>query len=120
MCPSIVCSTFLEWNTPETGAISFLPGSWNSAYGFLDASDSRAPVGVTPLAEPGDVTLHYGDGMHVAPPPTNAKGPFRVCVLTGFRVEGAHHHRGERHYNDVLLGSEDGQVEHMSIVADRY
>jgi len=120
MCPTLVCSTFLESNTPEAGAISFLPGSWNSSYGFFEASDARAPKGVTPAAEPGDVTLHYGDGMHVAPAPTSDKGPFRICVLNGFRIEGAHHHRGDRHYNDVLLGREDGQVEHMSKVADRY
>ena len=120
MCPTIVCSTFLEPNTPEAGALSFLPGSWNSSYGFFEATDARAPKGVTPPAEPGDVTLHYGDGMHVAPAPTSADGPFRVCVLTGFRMEGAHHHRGDRHYNDVLLGQKDGQVEHMKKVADRY
>lgn len=120
MCPLIVCSTFLESNTPEAGALSFLPGSWRSSYGFYEASDARAPEGVTLPAEPGDVTLHYGDGMHVAPPPTSSKGPFRVCVLTSFRVEGAHHHRGERHYNDVLLGRDDGQVEHMKKVAERY
>ena len=115
-----MCSTFLEPNTAEAGAISFLPGSWNSSCGFFEANDARAPKGVTPAAEPGDVTLHYGDGMHVAPPPTSETGPFRICVLNGFRVEGAYHHRGERHYNDVLLGREDGQVEHMSAVADRY
>jgi hypothetical protein len=65
------------------------------------------------------VTFHYGDGLHVAPPPTSTDGPFRTCALVGFQRVGAHHHLGGRHYNDILLGSEDGQVEHMTKVASR-
>ncbi|MCH2173393.1 phytanoyl-CoA dioxygenase family protein [Myxococcota bacterium] len=120
MCPTLVCSIFLEANTPEHGALRFLPGSWRYAFGFLEPDDPNAPTGVAPPAEPGDVTLHYGDGMHVAPPPTHGNGPFRTCVLTAFQRADAHHHRGERHYNDVLLGAEDGQVEHMSKAASRF
>ena len=71
------------------------------------------------MGQPGDVTLHYGDGLHVAPPPTGRKGPFRSCVLMGFQRADAWNHRGTRHYNDVLLGSEDGQIEHMTKVAAR-
>ena len=37
----------------------------------------------------------------------------------GFQREGSFNHRGERHYNDVLLGSDDGQIEHMTKVAAR-
>jgi len=40
-------------------------------------------------------------------------------VLIGFSRADGRHHRGARHYNDVLLGAEDGQVEHMSKVAAR-
>jgi hypothetical protein len=35
-------------------------------------------------------------------------------VLIGFARAGGGHHRGLRHYNDALLGAEDGQIEHMS------
>lgn len=119
MCPTLICSIFLGPNTPEAGALHFLPGSWQSSVAFAEAGDASAPEGVTPPAEPGDLTLHYGDGKHAAPPPTSTRGPFRCCVLLAFKPAGAHHHRGERHYNDVLLGREDGQIEHLTRVAAR-
>jgi hypothetical protein len=31
----------------------------------------------------------------------------------GFSPESAGHHRGKRHYNDALLGADDGQVENI-------
>ena len=68
-------------------------------------------------AKPGDFTLHYGDGWHTAPPPQrqeHSDAPYRSCVLVSFEREGAFNHRGERHYNDVLLGHEDGQVDHLA------
>lgn len=113
MCPTAVLSIFLGPNTPEAGQIRFLPGSWKSSFPFVDGTSEGAPVGVGPAAQPGDVTFHYGDGMHVAPPPTGTRGPFRSCVLMGYGRVGGGHHLGERHYNDVLLGSEDGQVTNM-------
>jgi hypothetical protein len=119
MCPTAVMSIFLGPNTPEAGELRFLPGSWQASFPFADADDARAPRGVAPPAQPGDVTLHYGDGLHVAPPPTSEQGPHRMCVLVGFRRTGARHHRGGRHYNDVLLGSEDGQVQHMRKVVEQ-
>ncbi len=114
MCPTLVASIFLEANTPEAGALRFLPGSWKTSLPFAEPGDPDAPEGVVVPARAGDVTLHYGDGLHVAPGPTSSAGPFRSCVLIGHQREGARHHRGERHYNDVLLGSEDGQVRHLT------
>ena len=69
-------------------------------------------------ADAGDVTRHYGDIMHAAPPPTGA-GPFRKCVLLAYARADAYNHRGESSYNDVLLSREDGQVEHLAKVARR-
>lgn len=119
MCPTAVLSLFLGPNRAEAGSIRFLPGSWQSSFPFADARSSDAPEGVAPPAEPGDITFHYGDGLHYAPPPTGTTGPFRRCVLMGYGRVGGGHHRGERHYNDVLLGSEDGQVKDMRAVAAR-
>ena len=119
MCPTAVMSIFLGPNTPEAGQIRFLPGSWKSSFPFVEGDAANAPRGVAPPASPGDVTLHYGDGLHVAPPPTGRTGPFRSCVLMGFGRTDGHHHRGGRHYNDVLLGREDGQVQDMRSVARR-
>lgn len=109
-CPTAVLSVFLGPNTEEAGELRFLPGSWTSSMPFAEAGDARIPRGVAPPARPGDVTFHYGDGMHVAPAPTSEQGPHRSCILLAFTRRGAYHHRGGRHYNDLLLGSEDGQV----------
>jgi len=120
MCPTAVLSVFLGPNTPEAGQIRFLPGSWQSSLAFAEGGSESAPEGIAPPAQPGDVTFHYGDGFHVAPPPTGSEGPFRSCVLIGYQRAGARHHLGERHYNDLLLGSEDGQIQHMTkVAADR-
>ena len=119
MCPTAVLSVFLGCNTPESGEIRFLPGSWEKSLPFAEAGDAQAPEGVAPPAQPGDVTFHYGDGMHVAPPPTSSQGPHRSCILLSYQRVGGGHHRGGRHYNDVLLGSEDGQIEDMKQIASR-
>jgi hypothetical protein len=116
-CPTIVGSIFLAENSPEAGALRFLPASWKASYRFAEASDQSAHQGLLVPAEPGDLTIHYGDGWHAAPPPTSKTGPFRCCILVSFEREGAFNHRGERHYNDVLLGDADGQVKHMTKVA---
>ena len=65
------------------------------------------------------MTSHYGDGWHAAPPPTSSRGPFRSCVLVSFEREGAYNHRGLRHYNDVLLGGEEGQADDVDSLANR-
>ncbi|MBB85503.1 MAG: hypothetical protein CL931_16965 [Deltaproteobacteria bacterium] len=117
MCPTAVLSVFLGPNTPEAGQIRFLPGSWNASFPFIEGDAENAPHGVAPLAQPGDVTFHYGDGLHVAPPPTGSEGPFRSCVIMGYGRVGGGTHRGERHYNDVLLGDDAGQVTNMRDMA---
>ena len=119
MCPTAVTSIFLGPNTKKAGQIRFLPGSWKSSFPFTDGNDAGAPEGVAPAAEPGDITLHYGDGLHVAPPPTGSEGPFRSCILMGYGRTGGGHHAGGRHYNDILLGNADGQVEDMRKIAKR-
>jgi ectoine hydroxylase-related dioxygenase (phytanoyl-CoA dioxygenase family) len=119
MCPTAVVSIFLGPNTPEAGELRFLPGSWQSSFPHQAADSAKAPRGVAPPARAGDVTIHYGDGMHVAPPPTGTTGPFRSCILLGFARKGGGHHEGGRHYNDVLLGDESGQIPDMKKAADR-
>ena len=119
MCPTMVCSIFLGPNTAEAGELRFLPGSWKQTYRVGSATGDDRAHGVRIPAEAGDMTIHYGDGWHAAPPPTGTDGPFRSCVLVSFQREGASNHRGLRHYNDVLLGEDQGQVRDMSEVARR-
>jgi hypothetical protein len=118
MCPVLIFSIYLQPSRPETGELKMLPGSHEASYGFADPSDPDAPAGVSVAADPGDVSLHYGDIMHAAPPPTGT-GPFRECLLTAYARPEAYNHRGGHSYNDVLLSREDGQVEHLQKVVDR-
>ncbi len=118
MCPILVASVFLTPAAPETGDLRMLPGSWQRGCGPVDARDSRAPRGVSFAAAPGDVSLHYSDTMHAAPPPARDDlETYRISAVTGFARPGARAHRG-RHYNEVLHGREDGQVEHLSKVVE--
>jgi hypothetical protein len=120
MCPVLVASVFLTPATPETGELRFLPGSWRATCGFREATDPRGPAGVGFAAEPGDVSIHYGDVMHTAPPPTRpGLARYRISATTGYARPGAHHHRGEKSYNAVLHQRDDGQIEHLSRVAER-
>ena len=79
----------------------------------IDGTEENAPRGVSFAVSAGDVSFHYSDVLHASMPPTSADGPHRISVLLGFSPEGAGHHRGERHYNDVLLSRDDGLVPHL-------
>jgi hypothetical protein len=119
MCPVMIASVFLTPANAETGALRVLPGSWRYACHFVDAAHPAAPKGVIVEAEPGDVSLHYGDTMHAAPPPgKHGPGTYRISAVTGYVRDGVRPHGGKRHYNDVLLGNEDGQVDHMTKLMD--
>ena len=114
MCPVLIASVFLTPATPETGELRMLPGSWQRGCGPIDARHPQAPRGISFAAAPGDVSLHYGDTMHAAPPPErNDLGTYRISAVTGYARPGARAHRG-RHYNEVLHRREDGQIEHLS------
>jgi hypothetical protein len=118
LCPVLIASLFLTQSTPETGDLRMLPGSWNAGCGPIDARHPRAPKGVAFAAQPGDVSLHYGDTMHAAPPPERSDlDRYRVSAVVGFARPGVRPHRGS-HYNEVLHRREDGQVEHLARVAE--
>jgi hypothetical protein len=119
MCPTLIASVYLTPATPETGELRMLPGSLESSF---NAHVTRASnlAGASFRARPGDVSLHYSDTIHAAPPPTARGLPgYRVSAIVGYARPGATHHRGERSYNDVLHQRADGQVEHLVAVAKR-
>ena len=118
MCPVLIASTFLTPASDETGELRFLPGSWSRGCGPIDARHPRAPRGASFVAAPGDVSLHYGDTMHAAPPPARTDlARYRISAVTGYAKVGARPHRG-KHYNEVLHRREDGQIEHLSKLAE--
>jgi hypothetical protein len=117
MCPVLIASVFLTPATPETGELRMLPGSWQRGCGPIDARHPQAPRGACFAAAPGDVSLHYGDTMHAAPPPARSDlDTYRISAVTGYARSGARAHRG-RHYNEVLHRREDGQIEHLAKIA---
>jgi len=121
MCPTLVCSVYLTEATPETGELTFLPGSWQRACAqAIHAGDPNAPHGAHFHARPGDVTLHYGDTLHAAPPPARSDlGAYRTSAILSFARPDAYNHRGEQSYNTVLHRSDDGQVVHLAVRAAR-
>jgi hypothetical protein len=121
MCPTLVCSIYLTEANPESGELVMLPGSTRrSAVQVGDTRDPRSPRGAHFRARPGDLSLHYGDTLHAAPPPSRDDlAQYRVSAILGFARPGAQNHRGESSYNAVLHQREDGQVEHLAKRAER-
>jgi hypothetical protein len=119
MCPTLIASVYLTAATPETGELRMLPGSRDASFN-AHVVRTASLTGAAFRARPGDVSLHYGDTIHAAPPPT-AQGldGYRVSAVVGYAPPDAAHHRGERSYNDVLHQRADGQIEHLVRVAGR-
>jgi ectoine hydroxylase-related dioxygenase (phytanoyl-CoA dioxygenase family) len=112
-CPTLIMTICLTDGSAEAGELRALPGSQHMTHPTIDGTEAGAPRGVSIGVKAGDLSLHYSDVLHASMPPTSAAGPHRISLLLGFSPEGAGHHRGERHYNDVLLSRDDGLVPHL-------
>ena len=112
-CPTLIMTICLTDGSAAAGELRALPGSQHTTHPTVDGTEENAPRGVSFAVGAGDVSLHFSDVLHASMPPTSAEGPHRISVLIGFTPEGAGHHRGERHYNDVLLSRDDGLVPHL-------
>ncbi len=120
VCPVLLASLYLTAATPETGELAMLPGSHRAAMNAHDQSSELAAQAAHFNARPGDVSLHFSDTVHVAPPPTDGqRDSYRISVVVGFARPDARHHRGEGSYNDVLHQRDDGQIERLETVAKR-
>jgi ectoine hydroxylase-related dioxygenase (phytanoyl-CoA dioxygenase family) len=120
MCPTAIASVYLTEASPETGELAFLPGSRDMAFNGHDPQCREHLLSAHFHARPGDVTLHYSDTVHAAPPPTAAdRAAYRISAIVSYARPDARHHRGEASYNDVLHRRDDGQVEHLVSVAKR-
>jgi hypothetical protein len=120
MCPAVIVSTYLTPANRDTGELRFLPGSHVRTCGaFIDTADAGAPSGVAFDAQPGDVSVHFGDVMHAAPPPRRSDlAGYRISAITGFGSPEFRAHRGAS-YNDPLHRRGDGQVENLLDVAKK-
>jgi len=118
MCPILVVSVFLTEATPETGELAMLPGSHRASVNAHDRRCDTAAYAAHCRARPGDVSLHYSDTVHAAPPPTDAQRErYRISAIVDFARPAARHHRGESSYNAVLHQRDDGQIEHLETLA---
>ena len=113
MCPCVVMSIYVSEGNAATGELRVLPGSHRTSAPFIDER-TGGNLGIGVPMNPGDVSVHITDVMHASMPPTSVAGPHRVAVLLGFTRPISHtHDDGLRHYNDALLGSDDGQISRL-------
>jgi ectoine hydroxylase-related dioxygenase (phytanoyl-CoA dioxygenase family) len=120
MCPILLASVYLTEATPETGELAMLPGSHRASFNAHDQRSALTAHAAHFHARPGDVSLHYSDTVHAAPPPTAAqRDSYRISAVVSFARPEARHHRGESSYNDVLHQRDDGQIEHLETLAKR-
>ena len=120
MCPTLVLSVYLSAATPESGELAMLPGSHRTSFNAHDRTIDPWSHAARFAARPGDVSVHYGDTVHAAPPPSDpSRGEYRVSAILSFAPAGAANHRGDASYNDALHQRDDGQIEHLDRVAKR-
>ena len=99
-CPALNIGIQLDAASAETGRLRFVPGSWRTS---CHRSDLERAETIAIDTEPGDVTVHLGDVMHAAPPPTGA-GPGRRTLYLGCMPESAYDAIPPgKSYNDVIL-----------------
>jgi ectoine hydroxylase-related dioxygenase (phytanoyl-CoA dioxygenase family) len=120
MCPTLVASVYLTAATPESGELAMLPGSQRASFNAHDRRCDPTAHAAHFHARPGDVSLHYSDTVHAAPPPTDMqRDSYRISAIVSFAPPDARHHRGESSYNAVLHQRADGQIEHLETLAKR-
>jgi hypothetical protein len=99
-CPTLNVGIQLDAATAETGRLHFVPGSWR---GSCHRSAIARAAAVAVDTAPGDCTVHLGDVMHAAPPPTST-GPGRRALYTAWMPARAYEAIPPgRSYNDVIL-----------------
>jgi hypothetical protein len=109
LCPSVAIGIQLDRASAETGQLHFVAGSHRGSSHPIPPGDEASRPVVAIDAEAGDVTVHFGDILHAAPPPTGS-GPFRRAMYVTFtRPETLAYIGVGNGYNDVLF-EHDGQV----------
>lgn len=107
LCPSILVGVQLNAASEGAGQLHFLAGSHgHSCHQYSDralASGDFPVVAVT--TRPGDVTIHNGHALHVAPAPTGADA-YRTTLYLSWHSALAREVIGVgESYNDVVLRS---------------
>ena len=107
MCPNLKVGIQLDAATAESGRLSFLAGSWRASCHRSALTDG--PI-VALDTEPGDCTLHFGDALHMAPPPARPGPGRRALYMSWYPGRTFAAIPPGRGYNDLLLSRDDGVV----------
>jgi Phytanoyl-CoA dioxygenase (PhyH) len=111
MCPTVLVGVQLDAANASSGQLRYLAGSHLTTGSPPAPGDESLPiVGID--AEPGDVTVHFGHVMHVAPPPESLGAGRRTMYVSYSNPAVFDVVPAGRGYNDVLFtGLEDGHVQ---------
>ncbi len=110
LCPSLLIGIQLTRANADAGQLRFLARS-HLRTGQAAAADRHPdwPV-VDVVAEPGDITVHYSDVLHVAPAP-GSTGAARMTAYVSFNNPAVFDVVPPgKGYNDVLFNQGDGRI----------
>ena len=108
ICPGLNIGIQLDEANERSGQLIFLPSSNQFSGGADVAARTNKAIGVT--AEPGDVTVHYGHTLHVAPPPKDLDHNRRTVYVSFHKNDYLEALPQGKGYNDVLFSHGDGRV----------
>ena len=100
-CPAMNLGVQLDAATAASGRLLFLAGSWRASCHRRDLERPDLPV-VAVDTEPGDCTVHLGDVLHAAPPPTGSGPGRRALYVTFMPARAFEVIPPGRSYNDVI------------------
>lgn len=111
LCPTVLLGVQLDAANAGTGQLSFLAGSHLTTGSPPAPGDGSLPiVGID--SDPGDVTVHFGHVLHVAPPPESPGAGRRTMYVSYSNPAVFDVVPAGRGYNDVLFtGLDDARVQ---------
>jgi hypothetical protein len=107
MCPLVQAGVQLDFANAANGQLKVLAGSHRYSKHWIQwGEEGDLPV-VAIDAEPGDLTLHYGDTMHTTPPPTGPDAGRRALYFKFAEPKTFAWIPPGCHYNDALFRPDD-------------
>lgn len=104
-CPLLNIGVQLDAATAASGQLRFAVGTWRASCHRADLARAQT---VAVDTEPGDCTIHFGDVMHAAPPPTGPGPGRRALYLSCMPARAFAHIPAGRSYNDTILAHVGG------------
>ena len=118
MCPLVQAGIQLDRANAANGQILVLAGSHRYTKHWIAWGEEGELPAVPLEAEPGDLTLHYGDTMHTSPPPTAADAGRRALYYKFAEPKTFDWVPANCHYNDALFRADsEGRVANRAAAA---